>query len=152
VLADAVAVISGLDQEGVPTVEPLAPDVVLWPDSVQELGLRSECGRRVRPGLAKRAYSIGPDPVASPLAAVAILRADENRTEPAFDPLEGASKLRALMAVCWHLRLVEPLGRSAAQFRSLAHLTRAIPCVRVVRPRRGASPMLLAELVEKLAA
>jgi hypothetical protein len=151
VLADAVTAISAAPGGGAPVVARIAPEPTLWPDSAHELGLEEAPSRVVRPALAKRAFRLGPEPAAAPVAAVVELRADPIETRPGFERMHGSGKLAALEANRWHGRLVDPLGQAAAQFELFGHLTGAT-WVRLVRPTRGAPPALLAELVEELVA
>jgi hypothetical protein len=149
VLADAVTVISGETAAAAPAVSPLAPEPVLWPDTVGELGLAGESGRRVRPRLAARAFPLGPEPAPTPPAVVVFLSANATYREPDLSPVTGTEKIEAILANRWHGRLVEPFGRSAAQFRIAARVA-AAGCVRLVRPRSGAPPARLAALIEEL--
>ena len=150
VLADAVSVIAAAPG-GLVEIAPVAPDPVLWPDSAGELGLADPPGRVVRPALAKRAYRVGPEPVPSPPAAVAILRADAAAGEPVLEPVAGAARLEALLAASWHLRLVHALGLGAARFGVAARLAARTRFVVLTRPGRGAPVASLADLVEELA-
>jgi hypothetical protein len=152
VLADAVSVVSHEPDDERPAVASRAPEPVLWPDTVEELGLSGSPARRLRPALPKYAYRLGParELPPTPLAAVVVLSPEPSRTEPEVEPLVGATKLRTLLAARWHQRLVDPLGHSAAQFTILTRIAAATPCVRLVRPSRGAPAALLAQLVEEL--
>jgi hypothetical protein len=142
VLADAVAVVDEL-------VRPLAPDPVLWPDMVSELGLDPDQGEIVRPALAKRAFSLGPRPEAAPLRAVVVLVSDPLRTRAASVPLAGWRKASALLDACWYRRLVGPMGLEPRRFQALATVAPQVDVIHVVRPRDGCSPATLAALVEE---
>lgn len=150
VLADAVTVVGGGTEKAL-AVAPVAPEPVLWPDAAKELGLSPEEGRLVRPPLTKRAYSLGPDPVASPPAAAVVLSADGAATVPRVESFDGAAKLEALVTAGWHLRLVHALGLAAARFAAVTRLATTVPCLHVIRPVSGAPSAELAELVEQLA-
>ena len=150
VLADAVALISTGPGEGPPTVTPVAPEPVLWPDTAAELGLLGKPARPVRQALVSRAYRLGPDPVAAPVTAVVALRTNPARPRASLDPLVGAAKLPTLLALRWHARLVGPLGLDDAHFAVLTRLAAETDCVQLVRPRSGAPATALAELVEGL--
>lgn len=154
VISDAVSVVSGEPDGERPTVAPLAPEPVLWPDIAEELGLRGEPARRVRPALPKLAYRLGPPPPAPPpaLEMVVVLLVDQRRADFSMEPLLGADKLRALLASRWHQRLIDPLGYSAAQFELATSVASTARCVRIVRPSRGAPPALLAQHIEELIA
>jgi hypothetical protein len=153
VLADAVTLISSDTGQSRFTVEPLAPETVLWPDSARELGLDEAAGRPVRPELAARAYRLGSEPLATPLAAIAVLSVDDaTGSEPAVEPLSGGHKVQALLRASWHIRLAESLGLGTTRCQAAIDLAAAIPFVRVIRPGRGARLALLADLVEELVA
>jgi hypothetical protein len=146
VLADGVtAVAPGL------VVAPLAPEPVLWPDTVDELGLGEQAGRPVRPALSKRAYRIGPEAPAVPLAAVVYLHARVTARAPAVEPVTGAEVLTALLAARWHAPLVAALGCEAAQFQIAALAATGAAHLRLVRPRTGTPSTELADLVEAAA-
>jgi len=151
VLADAVTVISTDPNHGGFIVAPLAPELQLWPDSARELGLGKVPGRVVRATLAVRAYRLGPDPCAAPLGAVAVLSVDASEREPRFEAADGTARVRALFGASWHLRLADSLGLSTALFSRIVDVACAVPCVRIVRPRRT-SPTQLAKIVEGLVA
>jgi hypothetical protein len=119
---------------------------------VEELALGDTPARRVRPALPARAYRLGPEPSPAPVAAIVILGVGATRREPEHNPLTGADKLTAIMGARWHSRLGDPLGRSAAQFRIATGLAAVTACTHVIRPRSGAPPTRLAELVEELVA
>jgi hypothetical protein len=152
VLADAVTAISTDPDRRRFVVAPLGPELQLWPDSVRELGLDETPSRVVRAALAARAYRLGPDPVAAPLGAVGLLSIAATAKRARLEAVDGAAKVRALLGAGWHLRLADPLGLSTALFSRVADLASAVPCVRVVRPRRGVSAAQLAKIVEGLVA
>jgi hypothetical protein len=152
VLADAVTVISTDPNHGGFIVAPLAPELQLWPDSVRELGLGKAPSLIVRAALAVRAYRLGSDPSAAPIGAVGLLSIAATETRARLEAVDGTAKVRALFGSAWHLRLAEALGLSTAVFFRAADLASAVPCVRIVRPRRGVSPAQLAKIVEGLVA
>jgi hypothetical protein len=152
VLADAVTVISPELGGGRPTVTPVAPEPVVWPDTAAELDLVGTPARPVRPALASRAYRLGPEPSPAPVAAVVALRTNPAKPRASLDPVVGAARLRTLLALRWHSRLVDPLGLTDAQFAVLARMAADADCAHLVRPRRGAPATALAELVEGLMA
>jgi hypothetical protein len=147
VLSDAVTAVA----EDL-VVEPLAPEPALWPDTADELGLGEQDGRVVRPALAKRAYRIGPDATAAPIAAVVDLHARVTADEPEVERVTGAVAVATLLGSRWHTRLAGPLGREEAQFRMASRAAERASVVRLVRPRAGAPTSALAELVEALVA
>jgi hypothetical protein len=149
VLADAVTVIVDEPGEDDPTVAPLAPDLVLWPAAVRELGLDHQPARRVRPALAKCAFRLGAEPVAAPLVAVILLREDVEVSEPELEPARGTDKLQLVLGSRWHRGLVEQLGHGAAQFFGATRVAASVDCVNLVRPRSGAPLNVLAALVEE---
>jgi hypothetical protein len=151
VLADAVTVIAG-GPDASPSVAPVAPEPLLWPDTAEELGLTRRESRLVRPALAKRAYALGAAPEAAPVAAVVVIQADAIRTEPELAPVVGGEKVESLLRSRWLGRLAEPLGLEPVQFLVATRVAAACSCARLVRPRAGAPVSALAALVEGLAA
>jgi hypothetical protein len=155
VLADRVTVPSPADGGSLaPTVEPLAPDPVLWPDVVAQLGLDPEAGRPVRQALAKRAFRLGPEaePAPAPLAAVVLLGFDPLAAEPHIERVAGLAKTAPILAAGWCRNLVEATGAGAARFASVASIAATCACFQLTRPRTGATPGDLAALVEGLSA
>jgi hypothetical protein len=125
---------------------------VLWPDTVDELGLGEHPARAVRPALSKRAYRIGPDAAAAPLAVVVHLHARVTARTPAVEQVTGAEALTSLLGARWHARLAAPVGCEEAQFRIAERAAGAAAAhVRLIRPRIGTPTSTLAELVEGLA-
>ena len=149
VLADAVTPVAIADDG--PTIEPLAPEPVLWPDMVEALGLDSEAGRLVRPALPKRAFRLGGQGAPAPLASVILLDRDGRLGTPASHPVMGAESVALLPATSWHRPLVGSLGLSALRFRSLRTIASTTGFIRLERPNR-ASPTELAAMVEEVGA
>jgi hypothetical protein len=153
VLADAVSVLAPAPgQDGALVVARLAPEPALWPDTVDELGLGEHPARPVRPALAKRAYRIGPDVPAAPLAAVVDLHARVTARTSAVEQMTGVEATTTLLGARWHARLSAPIGREDAQFQLAARVAGSAAHVRLLRPRVGTPSAELAELVEALVA
>jgi hypothetical protein len=146
-LADAVTVVADDDSHLVALV---SPDPVLWPDSARQLGLDESRGRRLRAGLAARAYRLGPNPFPAPLSHVVLLRVDPLGAGAAATPVRGAAKLKSLIRASWYRDLLERLGRSNAHLHGLMRLSADVSCVELRRPPRGTAPARLAELVEEI--
>jgi hypothetical protein len=146
VLADRVGLVAG----PVSTVVPVDPQVQLWPDAVELLGLTAAAGRVVRPVLTRRAFRLGPAARPAPLRLVVLLRheprVDLRVAEPAG---AGAGRFGALFGLEWHRRLVDPLGRQADRFGWLAGLARSGRLV-LVGGQRRVPPAELAARVEGL--
>lgn len=149
VLSDAVTPVA-LTAQG-PTVEPVAPEPVLWPDMVEALGLDPDAGRIVRPALPKRAFRLARHDAPAPLGFVVLLRRDGRLETPAIHAVTGAESVALLPAASWHRPLVEPLGLSVLRFDSLHRIASATRFARLERPSH-ASPTELAAMVEELAA
>ena len=151
VLADAVTPIATASADAaVPIVLSHAPDLVLWPDMVAELGLDPSTGRKVRPALPKLAFALGTPAAPAQLHTVIFLRRDTRHPSPAAEPVVGADKVKPLINAAWHRALVGPLGLSARRFAALGGIVSAARCVELARPPGGASPGELAALVEEL--
>jgi hypothetical protein len=152
VLADAVTAVAPVPDGDPLAVAPLAPEPVLWPDTVEELGLGGQPARAVRPALAKRAYRIGPGASTAPLAVVVDLHGRVTAGAPMVERMTGAEALTTLLGARWHARLAAPLGREAAQFQIAARAAAGAAHVRLLRPLLGTPTAALADLVEALAA
>jgi hypothetical protein len=151
VLADAVTPIAtDVARAATPIVQSHAPDVVLWPDMVAELGLDPAAGRRVRPALPKLAFRLGVPAAPAQLDTVIFLRRDMRRASPTAEPVVGAAKVKPLLNAAWHRALVGPLGLSPRRFTALARIVSAGRCIELARPPGGASPVELAALVEEV--
>ncbi|HKP91772.1 MAG TPA: hypothetical protein VJT75_17530 [Thermoleophilaceae bacterium] len=149
VLADAVTPVA--TGSAAPTVEPHRPEPVLWPDTIAELGLDPEAGRRVRPALTKRAFRIGtPASSPAPLAAVIFLRQDTRWPAPRTEPVMGSAKVARLLMAAWHRPLIAPLGLAPLRFPRLVGVASAGVFVELTRPHADVSPGELAALVEEL--
>jgi hypothetical protein len=148
VLSDSVTVLSPGPDGGAPTVAPVAPEPVLWPDAVEALGLKPGAGRHVRPPLPKRAYRLGPDnrPASPALAAVVILQPTPASSGVSLEAVSGGAKLRYLLGARWHQRLAHPLGQARRQF-DVATRIAAVMCLS--RPSRGVAVAELARQIEE---
>jgi hypothetical protein len=123
--------------------------VELWPPVARRLGLESD-GAVVRPSLAKRRYEMrsfaGTEPAMT--ALVAFLDIDNRLAEPELEELaSGREKLQALVSAQWHRRLIAPLGFGLAHLEWASSVARAIPMVRLARPRQAMTLESLTELV-----
>jgi hypothetical protein len=150
VLADAVTPIATDAGAATPTVHPHAPDPVLWPDMVAELGLDPAAGRIVRPALPKLAFRLGADASPAPLGAVVFLRRDARAAPPRPEKVEGTDKVTPLANAGWHHALAGPLGMSPRRFAALAGIASASSCIVLPHSPGGASPAELAALVEEV--
>jgi hypothetical protein len=159
VLADRIGLVTGIapapsggappGAAAGPAVVPVDPQVQLWPDAVELLGLPPGAGRVVRPVLARRAFRLGPPPGPAPLRLVLGLSLATRRSLELTELGGGsaAGRLAALVGREWHERLVGPLGRAADRFRWLAALA-GVRLVLVAGHRGGIPPAELAARVE----
>ncbi len=160
VLADRIGLVTGIPPAspgGVPppgagvglAVVPVDPQVQLWPDAAELLGLPPGAGRIVRPVLARRAFRLGPPPGPAPLRLVLGLSLATRRSLELTEVGGGtaAGRLAALVGQEWHERLVGPLGRAADRFRWLAALA-GVRLVLIAGHRGGIPPAELAARVE----
>lgn len=153
VLGDAVAPV--IITDGKPAVVPTTDALGLWPDALTSLGLDTELGRAIRPGVAKRSVTAaelgatalaptGRDPV--PVDMVVLVRRSNH------DPLgavsyRGFDAFNAVGRSSWHHAIGLALHGSTGHFAWSLALATGARIVRVTVPR-GGDPHEVAALVD----
>lgn len=146
VLADDVVAVSAVPP-GPPRATPGYPNLRLWADAFDRLGIAAGNRRRTRDGIDK--YLLPPDRFAKrpqTIRAAYVLRAG-NTQSLEFDRVTSAAAVPILWRHTHRRRYVDGFGNREAHFHALAHFTRGVPVTRVTRPAAGAS---LDELIERL--
>jgi hypothetical protein len=133
-----------------PRLTPTDTEVQLWPDMAARLGLDPAMGREIRPGLAKRAFTLGTAAEPVPLHTVLVLHHDRQNHHWIEETPQGGQRLAALLGREWHHRLVQPLGFAPARFRWLALIAQHARVVHLRGNHRVIEPLELAKLVEGL--
>ena len=135
VMADDLCVIAPAES-GELLLQPGFPQLNLWPDACQKMGLPLEKMRRVRPHLEKVAQSLHGN-IASrplPLRRLYVLHRTHFLTAQ-FRELRGAEKLIVLVNHTYRAGYVAALGRSVAHFRQCESVARQLPVIWVELPR-----------------
>jgi hypothetical protein len=148
-LADDV-VATDLSQRD-PIVLPGFPQMKLWPDSLEAVGLVAETLPRIRAELEKRSYRVpdgfSPHPV--PLRCIHVL---SRGPRLGLERLPPAAALRALMphwyGARWGMDLLRALGL-AGFFRQCAGYVNAVPIYRLETPPSLSELPEVAQLVER---
>jgi hypothetical protein len=134
VLTDDVAAVSV--EDGTPVVHHGVPQVRLWGESVQRLGLEAGPLARTRPGLEK--YVV-PFPRRSlhgavPIAAIATLEIAP-AADVTVETLGHGAAFHALRALTRNLQAMEGLGMRHTHFRLGTAVAAAVPVLRLCRPK-----------------
>lgn len=144
-LSDDVTLVR-LDESGAPVVVPGYPQIGLWADTLDELGLPAS--RRLRPSLEK--YAVQPahfhaEPM--PLRAVYTLSVI-NRDELTLTPVEGVLALPHLLHYVYGAHLAREIGAMAAHWETAGAMTGAARVAQVTRPVQSGGLDALAALIE----
>lgn len=142
---DICALQSGAD--GRLLLQPAFPQIKLWADTVERIGVDAATLDRVRPELKKYSLPLADDFSASPqpLRAIYVLTV---ANDPGFSlaPLTGLNKIHALARNTFGYKYVRGIGRQARQFTQAAGARE----LRVCRVARPAQPFVLEPLLELL--
>ena len=116
-----------------PRVIPGIPEVKLWPDSVQSLGLMAEDLPRLRPELSKRVLQSGRvgEAEAPVLRSVVLLDAGP---AVALERLTPLCSCKELIAHSYALRFLGQSGINRAHFQHCSQLAASLPVYRLTRP------------------
>jgi len=131
-LADDVTVV---DPDSVPVlVWPGVPQVKLWPESLEALGLPRAPLERVHPSVEKRIWPVALPPTGTPQSLRALYVIAES-DRPALLPLSRQAAFIELVRHTYTARLVPELNPSR-HFVHCASLVRRVPVARLAYPRR----------------
>lgn len=127
-LADDITAVD-LNENGVPTVFPLFPEVVLWPDSIKELKIETkENGRQ--PLAMEDRFAPSPQPLR------AIYRLSVHKEELKTDEIKGTRLFNTLTMLSYNSRIADALLDRSAYLRLATAIARAVS-VRTLRRPRG---------------
>lgn len=148
VLTDDVAAVL-TPARGRPLALPGYPNLRLWADAVEQLGLPAEPLRRARDGIDKyllpaKGFCLDPQGVC---AAYLLGIANAETLEMAQAP--AARAFQILRRHTHRRRLVDAFGNREAHFRALARFARGVPVTCVAQPAGGTAPSALAERIER---
>ena len=139
-VADDLCVVSTAEYDEL-LLQPGFPQLNLWPDACQKLGLPLEKMRRVRPQLEKYALRLAAN-VSSrplPLRRLYVLHLT-NSPEAKFRELHGAEKLIVLVNHTYRAGYVKAMSRTAEHFCQCERVARQLPVIRVDLPRHQFPP------------
>jgi hypothetical protein len=147
VLTDDLCAISF--RAGAPMAWPAHPQLKLWPNVLERLGVDPAPLRRVRPELEKRALPLGDAFASEPLTPIRLylLRGAGKPNGVELLPVEGQGKIAKLGIHTYGSQFVEGLGSEASCFENLAMLAAALPIAAVTRPD---GRFTLEELIDRI--
>lgn len=147
ILTDDLCVVRA-DASGECVVQPGYPQMKLWRDSLDELGVSATDLRRVREGVDKRAIPVDGSYAdrALPVCRVYIL-GTTNRDAIDIAPLSGAQKFLAIKRQTYRFRFVEGLAAKGQHFEHAMSFASQV-CVRAVT--RPQAPFRLNALVDRI--
>jgi hypothetical protein len=132
-----------------PRVRPAFPQLKLWPDAADALGIAVEGLDRVHDRLEKRFVPVDADrlvPGALPLDAVYILGEGNRQGIELLGPQEA---LVELLRHSYAPRIMRALGRQGDHLMQCAHLATSAPTLRMTIDRHRISDSAIVELVEE---
>lgn len=149
VLTDDLCAISFRD--GQPMVWPGSPQLKLWPNVLERLGVDPGPLRRLRPELDKRALPLGASFALEPLPVhrIYILRRSTLATNARIEPVQGQATAGVVGIHTYGSQFVEGLGSEMSYFENLAMLVAADPIQAITRPTRHFALDEMMDLVEE---
>lgn len=140
VLADDLAAVD-LNENGEPTVFPAFPELALWSDAMEKLGIETENeGRHVLP--MKERF------VASPRPLRAIYRLSVHKNDLEMVDIKGTKIFSTLTTLSYNSRIADALLNRDAYMRRASVITGTVPMRALRRPRGQWCVEDLANLVE----
>lgn len=147
VVADDVTAVR-VGGDGVPIAYPAYPELKLWSDALDKLGLDAESLRPTLSSVDKSRLPVvgegGSDPL--PIADVYLLEISSG-DELEIQPIAGMRKLDALTRNTYRGHFLDGLGGQREHFRICVALARSARLARVIRPSAGFQLDELVELV-----
>lgn len=146
-LSDDLAAV-GLNPAGEPVVRPTFPDLALWPDSLNKLGIDSAGLPRLDANRLSLSVPQRFSKDSLPLRAVYFLsvhnKEDLRRGEPA-----GAERFRAMGKRLYNSRIADALLDKGAYMRIAAAIAQRCRIIRLTRPRGAWCVEELADVIEQ---
>ena len=148
VLSDNLTVVT-LSERGRPVVIPGIPQVVLWADALDRLGLRGLNPVQVRPPLEKYGVPAGRETGSDPvdLHAVYIL-SEHHKDAIETEPIEGIQSFRAFGSIAYNTRIADALSVRDRYFQTAVAVVNSMPVYRIRRPKGLWSAEELADRIE----
>jgi len=146
-LADDIAGIV-IDESGRMTVLPGYPQIKIWADAAERLGVSRENLQRIRPRFEKYAMSPESGLAAIPVPLYAIYTLQTyNEADIRIEPLVGTARFAAIRQNTYRERFLDGLGVRPAHFRMAAAVAGTERFARVSRPRH---PFMVEEIADKI--
>lgn len=131
------------------TVLPAYPQLRLWADALEALGLRSDTLPRVRPQNEKYSLPLGEAFVTGPLPLHAVCLLTSHRTCGfSREPIPGAGKAKALLDSTYQRRFVGGMNLQSSHFELLTAVARVVRIQEITYPRYPCQLDVLVDLVE----
>lgn len=148
-IADDIAGIV-LDPACRPMVLPGYPQIKIWTDAAERLGVSKESLRRLRPRFEKFAMSSvsGIADVPLPLGTIYTLHI-HNEADIRIEALEGSARFAAVRQSTFRESFLDILGTRPAHFRLVAAVANTARLSRVFRPRYSFTVEGIADMIEK---
>jgi len=147
VLADDLAILA-FDEGGRAHVVPAAPELRLWPDALEQLGL---AGRSAEQDLSGRwiVPAGGSSEASAPEVATVWVLSTHAGDDLEVKGLDGADRFRSVTHLAYNTQIAATLLDGGAGLRSVSRLMRAVPVRRARRPRGVWSVEALADAVQR---
>ena len=148
ILADDVTAIRTTSR-GEHLAIPGYPNLRLWRDAFERLGLNADNRRLARDGIDKYLLPIRNLPVKPSIVRATYALAARNSKGLEFTRVAPPVALRILRKHTHRRRLVDGFGDREAYFRTLMWFSHAVPLTRVNQPAAAIAPGILAEHIER---
>jgi hypothetical protein len=131
-LADDIVAVD--PNSNVPRAYPGFPQLKLWPESVEQLGVSIEALPKVRPDLEKRSHVLehGFAVDSVPVKRIFVLTDGDHE---AIEPLSPQAKFMALVQNSYAIGILHETGTQASHFQQTLRVAKAVPVMKLVRRR-----------------
>jgi hypothetical protein len=139
-LADDLTAVD-VNENGAPTVFPIFPEVMLWPDSMKQLKIETkDSGRHILP--MEDRFAASPQPLR------AIYRLSVHKEELDIDEIKGTKLFNTLTMLSYNSRIADALLDRSAYMRLAAAIAKTVSVRTLRRPRGQWCIEELADIVE----
>ena len=139
-LADDLAAVD-LNENGVPTVFPIFPEAILWPDTMKELKIETTGqGRQIVP--MEDRFAASPQPLR------AICRLSVHKEELDSEEIKGTKLFNTLTMLSYNSRIADALLDRSAYMRLAAEIAKTVSVRTLRRPRGQWCIEEMADIVE----
>jgi hypothetical protein len=141
ILSDDITAID-LNDKGMPIVLPLFPEIILWSDAMERLGIEHN-------GKGRNVLSVEDRFVASTQPLKAIFRMTVHKNELECSAAEGTKVFSTLTSTSYNSRVADALFDRAIFMRLATAIAGTVPVYNIKRPRGRWCMDELADLVER---